>query len=272
MAIVKVNFFSEALLRYVNFTAVIPIDKRSVDGEKRREKNTPMKTLYLLHGIYGCEYDWLTRSRVARWAQERNLAVIMPAGENKFYSDMKATGDNFGKYIGQDLVDFTRTMFCLSEKSEDTYIAGLSMGGAGALLTGLRYPDTFSRIGAFSSALILEKYPEGNNACGLKDKRSLLETVLGPEENHKGSENDYYFLAESLVSKGRQLPKIFMSCGLQDGLLDKNRLFHKHLLNLGYSVDYNEENGNHEWDFWDRQLLRFLDWLPVESKNISLEK
>lgn len=272
MSIVQVNFFSEALLRYVNFTAIIPIDKRSVDGEERRSKEKTMKTLYLLHGIFGCEYDWLTRSRIARWAQERNLAVIMPAGENKFYSDMEATGDNFGKFIGEDLVDFTRTMFRLSDKKEDTFIAGLSMGGLGALLAAFRYPDTFSRIGAFSSALILEKYPEKSNTSDLRNKRSLLEAVIGPEEDYPGSENDYYSLAKQLCTDSKALPKIFMSCGLQDGLLEKSRQFHNYLSELGYSVDYNEENGNHEWDFWDRQLLRFLDWLPTESKNIAAEQ
>ena len=100
MAIIRTTFFSEALLRYVNITAVIPVDKRSVDGETRREPDKPFKTLYLLHGIYGSEYDWITRSRIARWAQEQNLAVIMPAGENKFYCDVEGSYDYFAKYIG----------------------------------------------------------------------------------------------------------------------------------------------------------------------------
>lgn len=268
MSIVKVNFFSEALMRYVNFNAIIPIDKRTVDGEKRRSKDKPFKTLYMLHGIYGCEYDWITKSRITRWAQERNLAVILPAGENKFYSNLEATNDNFASYIGEDLVDFTRTMFRLSDKREDTYIAGLSMGGAGAMLNGLRFPDTFGCIGAFSGAYVFENYPKDDNCTGLKDKRSFMEAVLGSEKDFIGSPNDYYFLAEKLARPGHEKPKIYMSCGLQDGLLESNRNFRDHLTNLGYSVTYDEENGNHEWDFWDRQLLKFLDWLPLESKKI----
>lgn len=268
MSVVKVNFFSEALLRYVNYTAILPIDKRSVDGEKRRSKERPFKTLYLLHGIYGGEYDWLTGSRIKRWAQERNLAVIMPAGENKFYSDIEGSGDNFASYIGEDLVDFTRTMFRLSEKREDTYIAGLSMGGAGALLTGLRYPETFGNIGAFSSALVLEEYPEDDNVVGLKDRRSYYETILGMKESFKGGRNDYWALAQKLVIEGEQKPSVYMSCGRQDGLIEKNRRFSKYLKELGFTIDYNEEDGAHEWDFWDRQLLKFLDWLPAEDKNV----
>lgn len=268
MSIVNVNFFSEALYRYVNFTAILPIDKRSVDGEKRRSKEKPFKTLYLLHGIYGGEYDWLTGSRIKRWAQERNLAVIMPAGENKFYCDVEESGDRFAGYIGEDLVDFTRTMFRLSEKREDTYIAGLSMGGAGALLTGLRYADRFGKIGAFSSAPILDDYPEDEGGVGLKDRRSYYETVLGIPGDFNGGANDYRALAKKAACEGQDKPGIYMSCGLQDTLIDKNRSFAAELKALGYTVDYSEESGAHEWDFWDRQLLKFLDWLPVEDKSV----
>lgn len=268
MSIVKVNFFSEALLRYVNFTAILPIDKRSVDGESRRSKNRPFRTLYLLHGIYGGEYDWLTGSRIKRWAQERNLAVIMPAGENKFYCDIDGSGDRFAQYIGKDLVDFTRTMFRLSEKREDTFIAGLSMGGAGAFLTGFRYSEIFGRIGAFSSALILEDYPKDDLVIGLKDRRSYYESILGPEDLFQGGKNDYHMLAEELMASVNKRPEIYMSCGLQDKLLNKNQEFRNFLKGLGYKVDYREENGGHEWDFWDRQLLEFLNWLPTEEKNV----
>ena len=268
MAIIRTTFFSEALLRYVNITAVIPVDKRSVDGETRREPDKPFKTLYLLHGIYGSEYDWITRSRVARWAQEQNLAVIMPAGENKFYCDVEGSYDYFGKYIGEDLVDFTRRLFRLSDKREDTYIAGLSMGGAGAILTGLRYPETFGYIGAFSSGLMLEHYPKDDNVVGLKDRRSYYETIVGPEGSFENSNNDYWSLARKVAGKKELMPKIYMACGLQDGLLPCNRSYHEFLESLNYDVTYQEENGNHEWDFWDRQLYRFLDFLPLEEKNI----
>lgn len=273
MSIVKVNFFSEALLRYVNFIAVLPIDKRSVDGEKRRGKEEPMKSLYLLHGIYGCETDWITRSRIARWAQENNLAVFMPAGENKFYCDVEATNDNFGAYIGEDLVDFTRTMFRLSDKREDTFIGGLSMGGEGAILTALRYPETFSHVGAFSSALVLEHYPaKDEQVIGLKGKRSLMDTVIGPEASYAGSQNDYHALAKRVAVSGTSQPKFYMACGLQDGLLSVNRSFKDFLAEEGYQVEYHEEDGNHEWDFWDRQLKSFLEWLPLEKKIVNEER
>ena len=86
-----------------------------------------------MHGIYGGEYDWLTSTRLFKWAKDRNLAVILPAGENSFYSDQAATHNYFGRFIGEELVQFTRTMFRLSDRREDTFVGGLSMGAMGAV-------------------------------------------------------------------------------------------------------------------------------------------
>lgn len=226
-----------------------------------------MKSLYLLHGIYGSEYDWIVKSRIAELAMERNLAVFMPAGENKFYSDLSSTHDNFAQYIGADLVDFTRTMFRLSEKREDTFIGGLSMGGVGSLLTGLRYPETFGYIGAFSSALVLEHYPINDEKVGLKSCRSLMETLFGEEENFSGGSADYYAIANGLAEEAEQLPHIYMACGLQDSLLESNRQYSNYLISLGYDVKYGERQGAHEWGYWDYELENFLDWLPCEKQS-----
>lgn len=265
MAIVKVNFFSESLKRMVNFMAVIPVDKREMDGEGLRSKEDPLKTLYLFHGIYGGEYDWLTSTRIFKWAKDRNLAVILPAGENSFYSDL---GHNaYGKFIGEELVNFTRTMFRLSDKREDTFVGGLSMGAMGAFYSAFRYPDTFGYVGALSTAVIAESYPQGEGTqTGLLDRRSFFETVFGREEEFKGSRMDHEQLARDFVNSGKPVPKIFMAIGKDDPLLAGNRAYHELLVNLGIPVDYSEDEGAHDWAFWDRNLYRLLEWLPVERR------
>lgn len=268
MSIVKVNFFSESLVRNVNFLAILPIDKRTVDGDRPWTRaDRPFKTLYLLHGIHGCEYDWLTGTRIKRWAQERNLAVIMPAGENKFYNDFDPTHDWFGTYIGKELVSFSRSMFPLSDKKEDTYICGLSMGGLGSICAGLRYPETFGAIGAFSAALTGTPYPKDDNCIGVINRRSLRVACLGPEKTYEHGPNDPYALAERLAKSGASLPSIYMACGTDDFLLEDNRRYRKHLLTFNYPLEYQEDTGGHEWDFWDRQLLRFLEWLPLNHNK-----
>lgn len=256
-------------MRTVNFLAIVPIDKRSVDGGMMRGKE-PFKSLYLLHGVYGSEYDWITNTRIRQWAQDWNLAVFMPAGENKFYSNLEASHDLFGKFVGEELVHFTRTMFRLSEKREDTFVAGLSMGGLGALLTGLRYPETFSHVGAFSSALVTENYPLDDSARTVIARRSFFEAVSGPEACYAGNANDYYALASALSKSGKALPEIYMACGTKDGLLTSNRNFHTHLIELGYPLSYHEGPGGHEWSFWDEHICSFLQTLPLEAKSESI--
>ena len=267
MAIVKVNFFSESLLRMVNLMCVIPIDKREMDGEGLRETDKPLKTLYLMHGIYGGEYDWITSTRLFKWAKDRNLAVILPAGENSFYSDQKAAHNYYGKFIGDELVKFTRTMFRLSDRREDTFVGGLSMGAMGAFYAALRYPDTFGYVGALSTALLGESYPKDDDpAMYLLSSRTFFETIFGKEEDYRNSGMDPYKLAADLKASGKPFPKIYMAIGENDPLLSANQDYQRYLTELGAPLEFHVDQGAHDWAFWDRNLYRILEWLPVERK------
>ena len=267
MAIVKVNFFSETLLRMVNIMCVIPIDKREMDGEGLRPADKPLKTLYLMHGIYGGEYDWLTSTRIFKWAKDRNLAVILPAGENSFYSDQPKEHEYYGKFVGDELVRFTRTMFRLSDRREDTFIGGLSMGAMGAFYTAFRYPETFGYVGALSTALLGESYPKGEDpAMYLLSSRAYFESVFGPEEKYRGSGVDPYKLASDLKASGRPFPKIYMAIGEDDPLLESNLKYQAFLKELDAPIEFHTDKGAHDWAFWDRNLYRILEWLPVEQK------
>ena len=142
MALLEVNFFSKALMRPVTMNVILPADKVFFE-EETEEDEKPFKTLYLLHGVMGNYTDWVTGTCIKRWAEEKNLAVVMPSGANMFYMDHPEVNENYSEFIGKELVKITRRMFPLSHKKEDTFIAGLSMGGYGAIRNGLKYHDTF---------------------------------------------------------------------------------------------------------------------------------
>lgn len=265
MSLIQINFLSECLMRTVTLQAVVPFDKIAMPGEKP-EKPAPFKTLYLLHGIFGNYTDWISGTCIQRWAEDKNLAVIMPSGENHFYVDCKANGERFSEFIGKELPEKMRRLFPLSGRREDTFIGGLSMGGYGALVNGLRYPDTFGRIAALSSALVLEDFES--------DEPELTQILFGTEyrrtifgEKHKGGPWDYEALAERLASRETELPRMYLCCGTEDNLLERNRAFAKKLEALGYPVTYEEGTGGHEWDFWNRHIKRVLDWLPLREKE-----
>ena len=83
MALIQANFISKSLLRTVPIQVILPVDKFSMTGAPQAEQK-PFKTLYLLHGILGNYTDWVSGTRIQRWAEERNLCVVMPSGDNAF--------------------------------------------------------------------------------------------------------------------------------------------------------------------------------------------
>ena len=122
MALLQVNFVSQTLMRTVPIQVVLPVDKFSWDGAR---PEGPFPTLYLLHGIFGNYTDWVSGTRIQRWAEEHNLAVVMPSGDNRFYVDQPDTQDLYGEFIGSELVDITRRMFPLSGERANTFIGRL---------------------------------------------------------------------------------------------------------------------------------------------------
>ena len=141
------------------------------------------------------------------------------------------------------------------------------MGAMGAFYSAFRYPDTFGYVGALSTATIADAFPQGEgNLTGLLDRRSYYETVFGSEEAFKGSGMDHYQAARDFAETGKAMPEIFMAIGKDDPLLEGNRSYHEFLVKQGFPVDYREDEGAHDWAFWDRNLYRFLEWLPVERR------
>lgn len=263
MAIIQCNFNSKSLMRTVPVNVVMPTDKIVFPGQPVPEEK-PLKTLYLLHGIFGNYTDWVNRTRLQSWAENRDLAVVMPSGDNSFYVDNRKTSALYGSFISKDLVEFTRKTFPLSRKREDTFIGGLSMGGFGAIVNGLQHPETFGSIVGLSAALVLnEQNLNSEYTDFLMTNRGYYESVFGDLTKVLGGENDYTALAEKQASRADK-PRIFLACGTEDGLMEPNRVFRDKLDALGYDVTWQEGPGGHDWKFWDEYILKAMDWLPLD--------
>lgn len=265
MALIQVNYVSGALQRTVPLQVILPVDKLTPDGKLPAEKK--FKTLYLLHGYLGNFTDWVSGTRIQRWAEERNLAVVMPSGDNAFYVDRPETGNCYGQFIGEELVEMTRRMFPLSRKREDTFIGGLSMGGFGAMRNGLKYHETFGAIISFSGVLELL---EDNPALSRRVTSEYEEALFGDLEKAAASDKNPAWLARKLAGKD-PLPQVYIACGTEDYLITHSRNFRDLLIKSGFQVTYEESPGGHEWDFWDTYIKKALDWLPLEdaSKGIN---
>lgn len=272
MAVIKVNYMSQALWRIVPLQVILPADKADTEGNLLPIRK--YKTLYLLGGMHGCQNDWVVNTRIRIWAEERNLAVVMPAGENAFYVDQEDSHRRYGEFVGREIVEITRRMFPLSDKREDTFIGGLSMGGFGALRTGLKYSDTFSAIISLSGALHVFEDEAGHGAKIQDESWAFGRSIFGPAETAMKSDNNPRVLLDDLQASGKgkeSLPKIFMACGTDDFLLPGNRSFSKALKERGLDLTYIEAPGNHNWFFWDTYIKEALDWLPLEEKFAGMD-
>ena len=264
MALVQLTFESKALHRQTTINVVLPMDKYYKNRDNYVEH--PLKTLYLLHGYNGNFTDWNNNTRVQRWAVERNLVLVMPSGDNSFYVDKQ--GADYGKFIGEELVEVTRRFFHLSRNREDTFIGGFSMGGYGALRNGMKYADTFSHVICLSSACgMFDKIGAEKYGSGMTSEDDFMLSL----EQFKDTDRNPDVLIADLVERKKNdhdftLPRFYVSCGLQDGLIEDNRRFRDKLVKAGFDVTYYEGEGGHEWFFWDREIKKiFDDFLPLEK-------
>lgn len=261
MATMQVNFYSKCLRREVTFNALIPLDYPVIPGQFMEEETQPLKALYLLHGYSGSHSDWIHFSRIRELSDKYKIAVFMPSGDNHFYLDDEDKGQLYGEYVGKELVEFTRSLFPLSVNREDTFIGGLSMGGYGAIRNGLKYALHFGGIIALSSAIIT--YKIANIAPEYQDDIAdykYYRSVFGNLNHLLGSDKDPEALLMDLKETDSFIPKIYMSCGSDDFLLDVNQIFHDFLNRENIPHVYKVSEGSHSWDFWNEYIGKAIEW------------
>ena len=263
MATGSFEFYSNSLSRAVSFNIIIPNDILPIMIEGNKHFDRPMKTLYLLTGFSAANNDWLFQGNAAELALKYNLAIVMPAGENSFYLDRKGTGFSYATYVGKELVEYTRKTFGLSERMEDTFIAGLSMGGFGALHTALQFNNTFSKTTALSSALIIHKIanmPKDAPNDGIADY-DYYRTVFGDLTKVTESDNNPEVLVNKLKAAGERIPGIYLACGTEDFLYEDNLVFKSFLEKAEVPFKYEEGPGIHDFVFWNEYVKRGVEWM-----------
>lgn len=252
MAYFRVEYYSQALCRTTSFEVLIPNDPR----EPRDD--APMSTLFLLHGYSGKAENWVPWSL----PEQYNFAIVMPTGENGFYLDGLSTGHAYQTMVGAELVDYVRKTFNLARTPRDTFIAGLSMGGFGALHTALAYPQTFGKAAGLSSALIVHgiarmKPGQGNGIANYEYYRECFGDLETVEERDCNPE----VLVRALKAAGKPIPGLYIACGTEDFLLEDNRAMHRFLEREGVAHEYIEDEGRHDMTFWSKYIVKAIEWM-----------
>lgn len=278
MALIKCNIFSRSLKKETGFYVSLP---RPADWDTAQSEKI-YQVLYLLHGASDDFTKWIRRVPVERITRKYQIAVVVPDASLSFYSNTPA-GENYYNYISTELPQIVERYFPVSEKREDTFIAGLSMGGYGALRIGLSKPKQYQAAASFSGGIDLEEVEKINHT---EEKKELAEENSFLNE-HKISDNVFFnafgmgieevkrsecFLP-NLIDKAkrekRKLPDIYQSCGTEDFLYQSNLRYKKIFEDAGVNVTYQEWSGNHDWDFWEESLKHLMEWLPLKKHYIE---
>lgn len=247
MAFFRGDFYSENLGMQTSAHFVIP---------ENVEKNSDLRVMYLLHGLSDNCGHWVRNTSAERYATEYKTALVIPEVQRSFYTDMKY-GPHYFSYISKELPAFVQKMFGLSAEREKNMVAGLSMGGYGALKCALTYPEQYAYCAAFSSACDMIRRTEKPY---LLDERMLRDiTAMFGENVDCPPECNLHYLAEKTASAPEK-PKLYMTCGLQDVLLGENQVMSSLLKEKGYDICYEEWEGNHTWEFWDNSLRKTFQY------------
>lgn len=196
--------------------------------------------LVLLHGLNGNREDWTRRTNVLSWAQSSRINLVLPDADNSFYLNRHR------EFFNQELFPRLRQMGFSS-----FLIAGLSMGGYGAMILGLDNPDMFTHIVALSSAMPVQKH-ERMWRSGKIDETRLK--IFGPFMDIRGSDKDPVFLVE----KNMNNPLLTLACGVEDDHIQDTRDFIRDLEKTGIEFTYIENRGGHNWDYWSLMLERIV--------------
>lgn len=251
MAFFRGDFFSNELLMMTSINVIIP------EGHNNNELNV----VYLLHGLSDNCTGWTRLTSVERYANEHHVAVIMPEVQRSYYTDMEY-GLKYFQYVSKELIQFAHNMFNLSTARENTYIAGLSMGGYGAMKCAFAKPEQYAGCAAFSAVCALENMIERRMPAA---NMTELYAIFGLELQVKKEKHDLYKLSK-LANEKQEKPRVLMTCGTSDMLYPQNLELKEHLEKLDFDYKFMDWAGDHTWDFWDKSLriaLEFFFGVPT---------
>ena len=266
MAFMELHFRSDVLRMRVTASVILP-----EEAKKRADGDPPYKTLFLLHGFSDDHTIWMTRTSIERYAADRGIAVVMPSALHSWYTDT-AAGPRYLTFVGEELPAYCRAFFRgMSPRREDTMVAGLSMGGYGALKIALTYPERFGLCASLSGALDMaaltdyrlahENPPPHENA----EWQAVFGYDVFTGADLRGGPNDLFALTERRAAEGVPFPGLFLWCGTGDRFVTDSRNYRDLLTRLGVAHTYRESEGDHSWKWWDLHIQDALDCLDFHK-------
>ncbi len=247
-----IQFKSELIGQVLPYNVLLPV------GYAESNKRYPV--LYLLHGLFGRYDDWVTRTNLAQYATNYDVIIITPEGHDGWYTDSASSAtDKYESYFIRELISDVDARFRTIKDRRARGVAGLSMGGYGALKYGLKHPEQFAFAASLSGALDPATRTDDNPGFAWDILRPSINTVFGPRSSQTRITNDLHRIARDLsASQIASLPYLYFDCGLEDGFLATNRELAAILLSKKISHQFRQLPGAHTWAYWDQQVREIL--------------
>jgi putative tributyrin esterase len=249
VAVLTCDFFSDTLEVGTSMTVVLPQATKAQIGVAGGSAEEEPPLLYLLHGLSDDHTAWSRYTSVSRYAEAAGLAVVMPAVHHSFYAD-EVHGHPYWTYLSEELPAVVQSFFRVSDRPEDTFVAGLSMGGYGALKLALTHPDRYAAAASLSGALDIR-------ALLSRDERSAISHRAFDDTIR---ESDDLF---ALLAAAPSVPPLYIGCGTSDQLLGATERFVATASAAGADVTTDLRPGDHEWSLWDAMIHDVISWLPI---------
>jgi len=253
MAHISLNYKSQSLVRNISLEVFLPY------GEGLPVDTPPYKTFYFLPGFSGSAIELATYLSFRKQSLVHNIAVVIVNGDNSFYIDKSDRMAMYSTFITKELLEVTRDLLPLSDKKEDTFIGGLSMGGYGSLINGLQHTDTFGKIAMLSPGIDFYKMNDDGKPGFTQE---FLDDIFNSREEHQNSLEFPEKIITEHVNNAVEFPDLFLTCGTEDELTYDDTVYLFNLLKENnIEVEYIEDTGNHDIFFWEKMMTPMFSFL-----------
>ena len=242
---------SKLMGRKVPYNVVLPSDYKSAEAKR-------YPVIYLLHGLYGNYNNWIALTDLVNYSSSQRFIIVTVEGGNAWYTDNTAKpNDKYESYIIKELIPEIDKRYRTLARRDQRAIAGLSMGGYGAIKLGLKYPELFVVAGSFSGAIGAVKVTDTIIPGGIGKS---IDAIFGPIGSETRKTNDpFAIVRDATPDKVKAFPFIYLDCGTEDILFWHNRDFVALLLEKNVPHEYRELPGAHNWKYWNKQVKEFLE-------------
>ena len=274
MALCRTDYYSPVMKMRMGVNVIIPENKWGYSLADR-PAGYRYPTVWLFCGGGFDHSDWSRYTAVELFAAQKGVAVVMPGISYAAYMDTAEGDYRYWTQITEELPEYLRRVFPLSEKREENFVAGFSMGGYGAFKFAMQHPEMFAACGTFAGpiGLIPRKPIAPDEKLGqpclrddfCEEAFGTLWAAFGSAAKLRNTPSDNLYMLEKHLAAGTDLPKFYIAVGAQDPTAPENYPVMDYMHQIGLEFEDIRDQGYHDWEYCNRHIEKYLNWIPLSG-------